>query len=150
MEVKESGDFKRHLIEATRAGLEEVRTRLLTELKAVVGIANPTDYRAKVRNPAKAGQKTRKAYEHGAPIGGPPWTRTTTGQRSIDGLFVEGAFTLSLVIGVRPPGKYMIYLDQGVRYGHNGVEYAWPWANVTVLAMMPTLQQVFMIGAGVT
>ena len=136
--------FRRRLVKATQAGLMEVEQVALAKLKAVVGTHNPTHKSGvKYKRRGKRGAKTHTTFDHGAPAGGPPWTRTTLGQRAIAGDFLDEGMRLR--IGVLSNAIYMLYLDQGIHYGRAGFK-AWPWANTTIEAMLPELRQLFLTG----
>jgi len=137
--------FKRRLVEATKTGLMEVEQAALAKLKAVVGTHNPTHKSGvKYKRPRQSGMKTHTTFDHGAPFGGPPWTRTTMGQQAIASELLDDGMRLRL--GVLSNAIYMLYLDQGINYSQVG-ERSWPWANVTIEAMLPELRQLFMAGA---
>lgn len=144
METKSNFDaFERRMVQATAAGLAAVKSFLIPQLRAAVGIHNPTHKRVKYTRPSKSGAKTHTIFEHGAPQGGPPWTRTTAGLHAIASETLDDGMRLR--IGVRSNAKYMLMLDAGIKYSSG--EKKWPWALSTVDANMKTCEQLFMTGA---
>lgn len=152
MDVKflEAG-LKRRMVEATETGMHAVASILVPRLKSAVSLHNPTHKQVKYQRKSKSGAKSHTTFDHGAPVGGPPWHRTGAGLQSIASELVDDGTRLR--IGVRPQGIHLLYLDQGVKYpthgagrGGAGAMMQWPWAGSTVKHYMPVLKQIFMAG----
>jgi hypothetical protein len=152
MEVRKFAGFKMELVQATAAGLAAVESFLVPQLRAAVGIHNPTHRRVKYKyKKTKSGRAaTHTVFLKGAPTGGPPYTRTTAGLHAIASEITDGGKTLR--IGVRSNARYMLMLDAGITYPtHGGKEggghkMQWPWALREVKRLWPTCEQLFNTG----
>jgi hypothetical protein len=107
---------------ATLRGTDAAASFLTQALKQLVGFPNPTRHISKTGN---------VWYEHGSPLGTPPWKRSGDGQKNIGWRRVANGVR----IGGNEKNWYMREHDAGMPYGQR----PWFMANDTWHRYLPAM-----------